>query len=87
MPIFLVVTTRWHTAAGAWWLRERVEGKVDLLFHHQIRSAHDVGGRVRLVVEGPEGMKEVLTDHVIAATGFKINLDRLDYVDPALKKN
>ena len=32
-------------------------------------------------------MKEVLTDHLIAATGFEINLDRLDYLDPALKKN
>jgi FAD-dependent urate hydroxylase len=73
--------------AGAWWLRERVEGKIDVLFRHQIQSAQDAGGRLRLVVKGPEGLKEVLTDHVIAATGFKIDLDRLDYLDPALKKN
>ena len=32
-------------------------------------------------------MKEVLTDHLIAATGFKSDLDRMDYLDPALKKN
>jgi thioredoxin reductase len=73
--------------AIAWWLRERVEGKIDLLFCHQIQSVNDEGGRLRLVVKGPEGLKEVLTDQLIAATGFKINLDRLDYLDPALKKN
>ncbi len=81
-----IVATSWGPS-GAWWLRERVEGQVDLLFRHRIRSAGAEGGHVRLIVEGPEGMKEVLTDHLIAATGFKINLDRLGYLDPALRKN
>jgi FAD-dependent urate hydroxylase len=73
--------------AGAWWLRERVEGKIELLLGHKIRQAEDAAGRVRLVVEGPDGPAEILTDHLIAATGFKTDLDRLEYLDPELKKN
>ena len=77
------------TLVGAhrtWWLRERVEGKVDLLPCHQIQSANEVSGRVRLIVEGPEGKKEILTDYLIAATGFKANLARIDYLDSSLKE-
>ena len=73
--------------AGAWWLRERFDGRVDTFLSHNVRSATDAGGRVRLVVEGPSGVREILTGHVIAATGFKVDIDRLDYLDPALKKS
>lgn len=79
--------SRSYGPAGAWWLRERVEGKVELLFRHQVRSSQEVGGRVRLVVEGPEGTKEILTDHIISATGFKVNLDQVDYLDSSLKES
>jgi FAD-dependent urate hydroxylase len=81
-----LVATSWGPS-GSWWLRERVEGKMDLLVRQQIRSASDAGGRIRLLVEGPEGRREILTDRVIAATGFKVDLDRLDYLDAALKNN
>jgi FAD-dependent urate hydroxylase len=70
--------------AGAWWLRERVEGRIDLLLRHRIQSADLAGGRVRLSVEGPQGLKEIASDCLIAATGFKVNIDRLDFLDPSL---
>lgn len=71
--------------AGAWWLRERFEGRVDVLLSSRVLSATDAGGRIRLAVEGPDGVREILTDHVIAGTGFKVDIDRLDYLDPALR--
>jgi FAD-dependent urate hydroxylase len=80
-----LVATSWGPS-GAWWLRERVEGKVDLFVRHKVQSASVAAGRVSLIVEEPKGTKEIVTDHVIAATGFKTNLDRLAYLDPALKK-
>ena len=62
--------------SGAWWLRKRVEGVVDMLTGHQVRKAVLDGSGVQLLVEGPE--QSVLTvDHVIAGTGFRIDLARL----------
>ena len=76
--------TSWGPS-GAWWLRERVEGKIDVLFEHQIASAQDVDGQVRLGLTGPAGATEILTDHVIAATGFDVALDRIDCLEPTLR--
>jgi len=81
-----VVANNWGPA-GSWWLRDRIIGKIELLPRHRIQSTQDIGGRVRLVVEGPDGTKEIMADRVIAATGFKINLERLTYLDPEIRKN
>jgi thioredoxin reductase len=70
---------------GSWWLRERFENRVATLLSCRIRSANPVAGRVRLVVEQPSGTSEIVTDHVIAATGFKVDVDRLEYLDSDLK--
>jgi FAD-dependent urate hydroxylase len=79
-----IFLTTWGPA-GAWWLRERVEGKIDVLFEHQIASAQAVDGQVRLGLTGPAGATEILTDHVIAATGFDVALDRIDCLEPTLR--
>jgi FAD-dependent urate hydroxylase len=70
---------------GAWWLRDRVDGKIDLLLGHQIASAQVVDGRVRLGLTGPAGATEILTDHVVAATGFDVALERIDCLEPTLR--
>jgi FAD-dependent urate hydroxylase len=70
---------------GAWWLRERVDGKIDLLFKHQITSAQAVDGQVRLGLTGPAGATEILTDHIVAATGFDVALERIACLDPTLR--
>ena len=70
---------------GAWWLRERVEGHIEVHLNHRIRAAAIVGSQVRLHIEGPQGESEIMTDHVIASTGYRVNLNRLDYLDPKLK--
>lgn len=72
--------------SGAWWLRDRVEGKIDALLKHQIEAAHATDGRVQLNLRSPEGAREIVTDHVIAATGFRVSLDRIECLDEALKR-
>ena len=70
--------------SGAWWLRKRVEGVVDVLTGHQVRKAVLDGSGVQLLVEGPE--QSVLTvDHVIAGTGFRIDLARLPFLPEGLR--
>ena len=76
--------TSWGPA-GNWWLRDRFEGKIDVLLEHQITSAQAVDGQVRLGLTCPAGATEILTDHVVAATGFDVALERIDCLDPTLR--
>lgn len=73
--------------SGAYWLKQRVEGRVEILLNCKVRQAKAEQGRVCLEVLGPDGAKTVRTDHVIAATGYKVDLDRLGYLDPDLKQS
>ncbi len=70
---------------GAWWLRERVEGKVPMLFGHEVVSAEPAGDRVRLHLSGPQGAITESADHIISGTGFRFDLSRLGYLTPSLR--
>jgi thioredoxin reductase len=70
--------------AGAWWLRERIEGVVNVMTGYHVRKAVADGSSVQLLVEGPE--QSVLNvDHVIAGTGYRIDLARLPFLPEALR--
>jgi thioredoxin reductase len=71
--------------SGAWWLRDRVDGRVETWLDTEIESAAAVDGAVRLRVRRAGTPHEVRTDHLIAATGFEIDIDRLEYLEPALR--
>jgi predicted ATP-grasp superfamily ATP-dependent carboligase len=71
--------------AGAWWLRDRVEGRVPMLLGHQVLGAERVGDRVRLHLSTSEGVVTECADHVIVGTGFRLDLSRLAYVTPSLR--
>jgi cation diffusion facilitator CzcD-associated flavoprotein CzcO len=72
--------------AGAWWLRDRVEGKIRILLGHSIVGVSDGNGKVRLrvAVVGAEET-ELAVDSLIAATGYRVSLDRLAFLDPRLQ--
>jgi len=70
---------------GAWWLRERVDGSLPVLEEHRVTSARGDSGKVVLNVESPEGSRELRVDHVLAATGYRVDLARLDYLDSTLR--
>jgi FAD-dependent urate hydroxylase len=72
--------------AGANWLRPRVEGQFPVLLGHAVKSATMQDGRVRLAVARPgESSREVAADHVIAATGYRTDLGRLQFLPEALR--
>jgi thioredoxin reductase len=64
---------------GAWWLRDRVDGVVEVLTGHALRRAEPRGSGVRLHLEGPE-QSSLDVDHVIAGTGFRIDVSRLSFL-------
>ena len=70
---------------GAWWLKPRVEGVVNILRKTHMRGAEASGSGVRLALEGPSGRSSLEVDHVIAGTGFHVNIDRLDYLPQDLR--
>lgn len=70
--------------AGAWWLRERVEGRVEPLLGRSLRAAHADDGRVRLELQGPSGPEELVVAQAIAGTGYRPDLSRLPFLDATL---
>ncbi|MDQ3762042.1 MAG: NAD(P)-binding domain-containing protein [Actinomycetota bacterium] len=73
--------------AGAFWLRPRVEGKIRTLVGHSVRWAEpEPAGGVRLGVQvNGGGATEITADHVLAATGYRTDLDRLSFLDGRLR--
>ena len=69
---------------GAWWLKDRVEGVVDILHRTHMRGAEASGSGVRLLLDGP-GRSNIEVDHVIAGTGYRIDLARLAYLPEDLR--
>lgn len=72
---------------GSWWLRDRVDGRIPICLGSKISLAVEKNGKIHLSVASATGTSNVLTDHVIAATGFKVDIDRLDYLDSQLKRH
>ena len=71
--------------SGAWWLRPRVEQRVPVLLNHRVTHAAAENERITLSL-APNGhpQQHVSFDHVIAATGYRVDLDRLTFLAPEL---
>jgi len=68
--------------AGAWWVRDRVEGAVEVCLDHEVTAARAADGGVRLEVTGADPFE---TEHVIAATGFRATRERLGLLSGPLR--
>jgi hypothetical protein len=72
--------------APCWFTREQIVGKVETVLGVRIAGAEIVDGRVRLRLTGSDGSEQALvTDHVIAGTGYRVDLDRLKFLAPPLR--
>jgi FAD-dependent urate hydroxylase len=69
---------------GAWWLKDRVEGVVEILGKTHVRGVQPSGSGVKLLLDG-SGISSLEVDHVIAGTGFRIDIDRLTYLPAELR--
>ncbi|WP_298356850.1 NAD(P)-binding domain-containing protein [Rhodoblastus sp.] len=72
--------------AGAWWLKDRVIGQMPVHTGHHIRAVEARGGRVELQMADASGRpKALIADHVIAATGYRFDVENLPFLDQGLK--
>ena len=69
---------------GSWWLKDRVDGVIEVLTDRQVRKAAPDGSGVELLLEGP-GQSTLNVDHVLAGTGFRIDLARLAFLPAGLR--
>ncbi|WP_042393208.1 FAD-dependent oxidoreductase [Streptacidiphilus carbonis] len=81
---------------GSWWLKDRVDGQVPIATGRRIKSAQLSGGEVVLSLETPVAAatrsaaagphdRTLVVDHVLAATGYRPDVDRLDWLAPELR--
>jgi FAD-dependent urate hydroxylase len=72
---------------GAWWLRERVENRMPVHVGTTIEGASKADDRVslRLRVANDGCERQLLVDHVVAGTGYDIDVERLAFLDPTLR--
>ena len=71
--------------AGAWWLKNRVIGKIPIMTSHQIMAAAERNGALHLTARRDRDTSQITTDHLIAATGYRVDVGRLAFLDPALR--
>jgi thioredoxin reductase len=77
----LEVVRRHLGPLAGWFVRDQVEGYVSFLMNVSLVSAAVKNGRVRLRVRHDDGSeRDLVTQHVIAATGYKIDLRRLAFL-------
>jgi cation diffusion facilitator CzcD-associated flavoprotein CzcO len=71
---------------GAWWLRDRFEGKVRVSEVARIVRTEATDGGTALTVRTHLGSTEQLSaDHVIAATGYRVDLAAMDFLGHELR--
>jgi thioredoxin reductase len=73
--------------APPWFTKEQIDGKVPFHLSVEIASAEVKGGRPTLLLKDAQGkQRSVEADHVIAATGYKVDLERLQFLSPTVRK-
>ena len=77
---------RRHLGPSAGWFMTERAAKVPRLGGYQVEQACIVDGRVHLRLRGGDGgSREIVADHVIAATGFRADLSRLAFLDASMR--
>jgi thioredoxin reductase len=86
-PLRLAIVRRHLGPSSPWYLRNRVIGKVMVLTGQEIESAAIRDNRVWLSLRnGASKPVSIATNHVIAATGFRVDLARLPFMEENLRR-
>ena len=74
-------------AEGAWWLRNRVENKFPIHRGVAVVEALEAGGRTVLTLRTAKGSfeRQLLVDHIVAGTGYNIDVERLAFIEKKLR--
>jgi len=72
--------------SGGWFIKDTVMNHVTLLLGHTPRGAEVQDGKVHLHLRAQDGSERlVVADHIIAATGYKVDLERLKFLSSEIR--
>jgi thioredoxin reductase len=72
--------------SGGWFIKEKVVGRVPLLLGYTPIGAEVNDGRVHLQLRSVDGaVREIVTEHIIAATGYKVDIGRLTFLSGEIR--
>ena len=73
--------------APGWFVKDRIVGRVPFHLGVEIAGASAQAGKVKLELRDKSGRTETIeADHVVAATGYFVDLDRLCFLSPTLRQ-
>ncbi len=82
----LEIVRRTLGPSGGWFIKDRVMNNVPLLLGYAPQGAEVQDGKVRLHLRAQDGTeREILADHIIAATGYKVDLKRLTFLSAEIR--
>jgi lysine/ornithine N-monooxygenase len=72
---------------GAWWLADRVVGRIPILNEHAVLGVNQEAGGIVLTTACGDGQHATMqVDHVLAATGYRVDLSKLGFLGPELRQ-
>ncbi|MGW1892592.1 FAD-dependent oxidoreductase [Streptomyces sp. NPDC002004] len=84
-PARMMLFRRALGPSGGWWLRDRVDGIVPVRTSCRVTRAETAGSTVRLELDGPGEPRTLTVDHVLAATGYRLDLNAVPFLSPSLR--
>ena len=85
-PFRVEVVRRYLGPAPGWFVREEIEGHVPYMTQSTITDAAASGNGVRFSLRHASGAtKDVFADHIIAATGYRVDVDRLTFIGDKIR--
>ena len=71
---------------GGWFIKDAVVGRVPTIVNSRVVEAFTDGGRVHLRLRSnKEEIVQVAVNQVIAATGYRVDVDRITFLDETLR--
>jgi cation diffusion facilitator CzcD-associated flavoprotein CzcO len=82
-----LVRTALGPSAG-WTSKTQVVGRVSLLLGMTPQKVEVVDGKVRLTLRAEDGTtRELLTDHIVTGTGYKVDVESLQFLSPEIRQD
>jgi cation diffusion facilitator CzcD-associated flavoprotein CzcO len=82
---FKVVKRHLGPAPG-WFVKEKMVGRVPMHLGASLDRAEIAGDRVRLTLGGKQDGRQLMVDHVIGGTGYRVALNKLTFLDGDLRR-
>jgi thioredoxin reductase len=72
--------------SGGWFIKEKVMGRIPLVLGYAAERAEIENGKIRVRLRGVDGTeRQIVTEHIIAATGYKVDINRLAFLSPEIR--